>query len=62
MNSVRDACLSFILILRRTVRSVSKDGLLAPEFAAHPSRRACALLRMRGTGWQTFNNHIIEGH
>jgi hypothetical protein len=37
-----------LLILRRTFRSVSKDGPLAPEFAAHPSRRAGALLRMRG--------------
>ncbi len=37
-----------LLILRRTFGSVSKDGPLAPEFAAHPSRRAGALLRMRG--------------
>ncbi|QFT67497.1 hypothetical protein FIU93_11990 [Labrenzia sp. THAF35] len=37
-----------LLILRRTFGSVSKDGPLAPELAAHPSRRAGALLRMRG--------------
>jgi hypothetical protein len=62
MTLFRDAFYPFHLILRRTVRSVSKDGLLAPEYAAHPSRRARALLRRRVRGWQALNTFLAEGH
>ncbi len=49
-----------LLILRRTFRSVSKDGPLAPEFAAHPSRRVGALLRMRGKLQQLLYRRSFE--
>ncbi|AQQ04003.1 hypothetical protein B0E33_10740 [Roseibium algicola] len=38
-----DALPLHLLILRSRPCGISKDGPLAPEFAAHPSRQRCAL-------------------
>ena len=59
-HSETKSSITDLLILRRTFGSVSKDGPLAPKFAAHPSRRAGALLRMRGKLQQLLYRRSFE--